>query len=104
MFIMKKRNFSLVRHRIWRQSLLDRDGGCIVCGDLNRAAAHHLLPACKRYSEWEYDIDNGVMLCSNHHIWGIDSAHKNPIWFYRWMSVHRPVQLSSALSRLSYEV
>ncbi len=102
--IMKKRNFRLKAHKDWRSKLLSRDGGCIICGVVKGSAAHHLLPACKKYDQYEYDVDNGVMLCSTHHIWGIMSAHKNPFWFYLWMLNNRPAQLFLALKRLQDEV
>jgi len=91
-------------HKDWRASVLERDKGCIVCGKTPSEgiiASHHLIPACKKYSEWEYDIDNGVMLCASHHIWGIMSAHKHPFWFVDWFKRNRPLQYSRLKLRLA---
>ena len=84
----------------WRDKLIERDDGCIICGETNHMNAHHLIPFSKKYEKWNHDVDNGVMLCPTHHMWGIDSAHKNPFWFFLWMKIHRDEQLELALNRL----
>jgi len=97
---MKKRNFKAKKHRDWRQLLLNRDKGCIICGETKNVQAHHLVPACKKYREYEFDVDNGVMLCPMHHMWGIMSAHKNPIWFVCWLEDNRQEQFILASCRI----
>tara|TARA_R110000764_G_scaffold233706_1_gene327102 strand:- start:77 stop:385 length:309 start_codon:yes stop_codon:yes gene_type:complete len=99
---MKKRNFKSKDHKEWRAQLMDRDVTCIVCDQGSYLNAHHLIPACKKYGEYEYDVDNGVMLCPSHHTLGLESAHKNPFWFYLWMKANRPLLLELALSRMLY--
>lgn len=95
---MKRRNFNLKAHKEWRQKLLDRDKGCIICQETKKIlASHHLLPESKKYEEWNRDVDNGVILCPSHHIWGVDSAHKNPMWFSRWMRIHRNKQYQKVI-------
>lgn len=99
-FNMKKRNFNLKAHKEWRQKLIDRDKGCIICGATKLICAHHLIPECKLFSRYATDVDNGVMLCPTHHIWGIYSAHKHPFWFANWMMENRPEQYYLAVRRI----
>ena len=87
-------------HTDWRQKLMDRDNGCIICGESKGANAHHLLPDCVKYREFQFDPSNGVMLCPAHHLWGIMSAHKNPFWFARWMRINRNAQYALTIRRL----
>lgn len=95
---MKRRNYNLKAHREWRQKLIDRDKGCIICGKDAFIAAHHLIPY--EFKEYQYESDNGVMLCPTHHSFGSFSAHKNPFWFYEWMLDNRAEILGIALRRL----
>ncbi len=99
--MMQKRNFNRKEHREWRQKLIDRDKGCIICGATKMMSAHHLLPDCVKYREFQFDPTNGVILCPGHHIWGIMSAHKNPLWFRKWMFLHRLGTLQLAEDRLT---
>lgn len=101
---MKRRNFNLKAHKEWRQKLLDRDGGCIICGETEkRLASHHLIPECKKFSKYALDPNNGVILCPTHHLWGIMSAHKHPFWFSRWMRINRNAQYALAIRRIAGE-
>lgn len=75
----------------WRLAIKARDKFCQVCGEgkehkvLN---AHHLIP--KMYSEFRWDLDNGMLLCFQHHSLGRCSAHQHPVWFSRWLQFERP--------------
>lgn len=53
-------------HKDWRKRLIERDKGCVICGQKAKIAAHHLIP--KEYEEYRSDINNGVMLCFKHHM------------------------------------
>ena len=99
---MMKRNFNKKEHQDWRSDLIERDKGCIICGHgLKGLNAHHLIPA--NFKEFEFDIDNGVMLCPSHHTLGKFSAHKHPIWFSRWLRINRNPQYALAIRRIREE-
>jgi len=73
---------------IWRKAVIERDKGCIICGKSGKYLnAHHLIPW--QFTEWRTDIDNGVTLCPHHHTLNKFSAHLNPMWFSRWMRIHK---------------
>lgn len=98
---MKKRNFHLKEHRKWRELLLERDGGCAVCNETEKVlASHHILPECLKYKKYATELMNGIILCPTHHIWGIMSAHKHPLWFVDWLKKNRPDQYNWAMERI----
>jgi hypothetical protein len=47
-----------------RQKVLERDGGCILCGATERLEVHHLIPAAEGGPTTP---DNLVVLCRRHH-------------------------------------
>lgn len=52
----------------------ERDGGCIVCGNL-AVQHHHVLP--RSSGRWD-DAENMVCLCALHHEWyGFDKKWRN---------------------------
>jgi len=66
---------------------------CFICGikqgeKVNgkpvRLNCHHI----EDRNNWalRFDIYNGVLLCPTHHKFGIDSAHKAPVWFLTKLS------------------
>ena len=60
----------------WSKAVRARDGGkCFICESKERLAAHHILPA-KTWPECKFDIDNGITLCSRHHVFGKESIHR----------------------------
>ena len=79
-------------HKLWRAGVLLKDNGyCQICGPdkYNKVLnAHHLIP--KEFKEYRWDVDNGMILCVNHHTLGRFSAHKNPFWFVHWLGAHKP--------------
>jgi len=94
-----KRKFTK-NHKEWREKVLKRDENeCVICGKgpkyLN---AHHLIPSSVH--KWEFDVANGITLCSHCHTLGSFSAHKNPIWFVIWMNNNRPGALRTAEWRI----
>jgi hypothetical protein len=100
---MVKRNFKSKKHKEWRKLALKRDGGCVICSEkiLKYCNVHHLVPSM--FHKYEFELDNAICLCPNHHTLGKFSAHKNPIWFYEWMLHHRTDQLRIAITRLFNE-
>lgn len=57
------------RYRIWRESVLSKDGRQCMQIDSTcegKLEAHHLLP-WKEFSAFRYDTENGITLCHKHH-------------------------------------
>lgn len=51
------------RNKIWRKSVLERDGNkCVKCGLSEKLAIHHIKP-WKEYPELRFDLDNGITVC-----------------------------------------
>jgi len=79
-----------LKNKLWkevRQRVIDRDGGCILCGKglysktkkgLN---VHHLLEKeFKIFRHLQFDERNLITVCSRCHKFGEFSIHKNPIY------------------------
>ena len=83
----------------WRDKVLERDKGCVICGRTGKMLnCHHLIP--RNFKLFSLDIDNGIILCAHHHTLGMYSAHKHPFWFYKWMKQNRPDLLQASLTRM----
>jgi hypothetical protein len=54
-------------YKTWRNSILNRDKKCLICGSSSTLVAHHILEACS-YIDLIYDINNGATLCQSCHI------------------------------------
>ncbi len=54
-------------YRIWRIKVIKRDKVCVICGSINRRAAHH-KNSWSYFKDQRYNVDNGVCLCGKHHI------------------------------------
>lgn len=54
----------------WRREILSRDNYiCAACGVRGgKLVAHHLF-GWTEYPEYKYDLDNGVTLCSDYHLY-----------------------------------
>ncbi len=79
-----KKWVNTVEYRRWRDAVKERDGMCMVCKRIDgKLDAHHLIP--KNFKKYRNDITNGLLLCVGHHTLGMWSAHKNPIWFTKWL-------------------
>ena len=50
----------------WKREVKKRDGCCRLCGETINLHAHHIKPRSK-YPELEWELDNGITLCGNHH-------------------------------------
>jgi 5-methylcytosine-specific restriction endonuclease McrA len=54
------------KYRLWSFAVRERDGKCKDCGSTENLHAHHI----ERFlinKEKQYDLDNGITLCSNCH-------------------------------------
>lgn len=63
----KRRNHKV--SRLWKKSVIDRDGCCDICGEKNRSKleAHH-LNSYKHFPSQRAVVENGITLCSDCHI------------------------------------
>lgn len=51
----------------WAQDVKKRDGyKCVICGRTDGLDAHHIIPK-KDHPEYEFQVENGVTLCREHH-------------------------------------
>jgi len=72
----------------WRKEVKDLYGDrCVICGSKERTNIHHYIGRRNLAVRWY--PPNGVPLCPSHHVYGIQSAHQNPLWFQDKMIVLR---------------
>lgn len=83
----------------WSKAVRDRDQCCVVCGRTDFLNAHHILPK-ETYHEFMYEEINGITLCPTHHKFGKYSAHKNQVWFAKFLQEHRRSQFQWAIEHV----
>jgi 5-methylcytosine-specific restriction endonuclease McrA len=89
-----------VKLREWGKAIRERDGACQICGAVKFLNAHHILPK-EYYKEHMYDLKNGITLCAGKcHRFGKYSAHKNSIFFAKWLQENKPEIYQWILKRL----
>ena len=64
----------------WSLAIRVRDKCCVICGDKTQLNAHHIIPRENKDSRWL--LENGVTLCVGCHKFRLNSAHRNPFWFF----------------------
>jgi hypothetical protein len=75
--------------RLWTEKVLEIHGGkCAVCGGTETLNCHHIEDKCNYALRW--DVINGICLCAGCHNFRKDSAHRSVVFFYEWLSCHRP--------------
>ena len=75
------------------------NGKCAICPSRNRINSHHIIP--KEIKETRHDIKNGIALCPKHHKFNVFfSAHRNPLWFMKWMAHNRKEQTEYLLEKI----
>ena len=72
---------------------------CAFCDATKYVQAHHIIP--REIKVFRYHHANGIALCPRHHKWGIESAHKNPLWFF--MKLEKTFPLKLKVLRKLYE-
>ena len=84
----------------WRWKVIDRDKSmCQICKKiLLHPTIHHIIP--KHFEEFRYDVDNGIVLCFNHHKVGKYSPHQNPVWFCNWLIKNKKELFDIAFLRM----
>ena len=79
-----KKSIIAKKDREWKEVIRERDKCCQICKrSEGKLDAHHLIP--KQFKEFRWDVDNGMILCFQHHKVGKYSAHLNAIWFAQWL-------------------
>lgn len=85
-----------------RQKAIERDRGCVICGDTKKINVHHLIP--KEFKLLKFEPSNLICLCPKHHKFSLEiSPHKNPFIFMHWLWENRLGQLIE-LSKLYNEI
>jgi len=51
---------------IWKNNIKNRDNSCQICGSKNNLNSHHILHK-EYYPKLALNINNGVLLCNEHH-------------------------------------
>ena len=65
---------------LWRVIVKLRAGyKCEYCGSTKNLNSHHVFSSTN-YA-LRYDVDNGVCLCVNHHVYGKEATHNSPVVF-----------------------
>ena len=97
---MKLRNILITRNNMWntkrafskkmKEEVMERDGGCIICGDTYTIELHHI------YYWWEAeywpnrnDANKIVWLCKQHH----HELHFE--WWNNWREICKTYQLDT---------
>jgi hypothetical protein len=83
----------------WSKAVRDRDQKCVICDRTDHLNAHHILPK-ENYKEFMLDPINGITLCPAHHKFSKYSAHKNPIWFAKFIADKFPEQWTWAIAHV----
>jgi len=53
-------------YRIWRATVIRRDGHCLICGEIRGPHAHHVRHA-SYFQDKRFSPENGVTLCAMCH-------------------------------------
>jgi 5-methylcytosine-specific restriction endonuclease McrA len=51
----------------WRNSVINRDKKCVICGATEHLTAHHMNHD-SYFKDQRFDVNNGVTLCSKCHM------------------------------------
>jgi len=96
---ISKKGVVAKKDKEWREAVMTRDRCCRICKKADgRLNAHHLIP--KQFKEFRWDVENGIILCFQHHKVGKYSAHQNAIWFTEWLFNHRRWQYDYAIMKI----
>lgn len=95
---MKKEKKITDKHldKLWAEAI-HRRGKCEYCGSVGRLNAHHIHTRSNKSTRW--DIENGILLCVHHHVWGNFSAHKTPLDFHKWLQKYMGTKYKALLKR-----
>lgn len=95
--VKKERN---KKDKEWRTRVLEQyNNKCFLCDKTDRLNAHHIIP--REFKETRHDTLNGIALCSLHHKFGMFSAHKNPLWFFKELTKIDSIKMDYLLNKLT---
>jgi len=87
------------KDREWRKLVLEScNFKCVICGATIRPNAHHIIP--RNFKETRWDVNNGIILCPKHHKFGKFSAHKNGLWFIKFLQEHDRFKYNHLINKL----
>ncbi len=55
-------------HDLWSIAIRKRDKKCVMCGTAEYLEAHHCIVHSARAGAMKFELDNGICLCRNCHI------------------------------------
>ena len=97
--MVTKKQIILKKDQDWAKAIKERDKVCQICKrSKGRLNAHHIIP--RQFKETRWDLNNGILLCFQHHRVGKYSAHQNAIWFSNWLFLNNPNQHNYILRKL----
>lgn len=77
-----------VLDKLWVEASKKRYGAyCAVCKKESPLNVHHIFSRSNRSVRW--DLENAIVLCVGHHVFGNFSAHKSPMEFAEWLKEKR---------------
>lgn len=102
MKIKSKKTIERENLAAWREICLTRDKHkCQICGTQSKKPhVHHIIP--KQFKQFRYDINNGIVLCFNHHKVGMYSPHQNSLFFCLWLEKNKNEQYKYLLNKTKW--
>jgi hypothetical protein len=90
---IKAKNDNKARlYKLWREIVLLKYNNQCVINDYQcteKLHVHHLIS--RKRKEFEFDLENGIVLCSFHHIKSrLNSAHNGSLGFVYWLQTNMP--------------
>ncbi len=96
---------------LWAECVKIKDWyKCVYCWEEKNLNSHHIIWRSSRSVRW--DINNGVTLCSLHHIFSSEiSAHGQPLIFLKWLenekgeeAINKLIYKSNIVTKVSSEM
>jgi hypothetical protein len=76
---------------LWRYAIYKQGNNvCEYCKKEGQLNAHHIFSRSNFSVRW--DLDNGISLCPEHHIYGNESFHKSPAEMLEWIKEKRGLE------------
>lgn len=76
---------------LWREAVKAKNGAyCEYCNVTDKLNVHHIFSRTNKEVRWF--MDNGIVLCNEHHVSGNFSAHKSPMEFVEWLKSKRSTE------------
>jgi hypothetical protein len=99
-------SFNRKMDKVWSLTVRMRANfKCEMCGQTptpRALAAAHILP--REITEFRWDPNNGLALCSRCHVYSPTSFHQNPLFFVDWLQKNRPLIYQYLMNNLHNDV